>query len=291
VLARLVRRDWRRHLVVVRPDRVIRWHRQAWRLVWRGRSRGHPGRPRLSAEVRELIATRTREHPARGAERIRGEWLKPGIAGSTRSIRRYRRRGPARPPPQPWRTCLANQAAPRWAADLLTVQTLTRRPLYALVFIAHGRRELVHLNVTANPIAAGAGRQVVAATARGRRPRFPLRDRDAAGGGACRQRAQRRGTETLLPPLRAPRANAIAERVLGTLRRACRDHRIIVNAQRLRSVLAEFLRSSTTERPQRALRLDTPRPPARSSVGPIRSHPILGGPHHLYERHVYERAA
>jgi transposase InsO family protein len=284
VLARLVRRDWRRHLVVVRPDSVIRWHRQAWRLVWRWRSRGHPGRPRLSAEVRTLIATMARENPAWGAERIRGELLKLGIAVSKRSIQHYRRRGPARPPSQTWRTFLANHAAQLWAADLLTVQTLTLRTLYVLVFIAHGRREVVHLNVTANPTAAWVWRQVVEATAWGRRPRFLLRDRDAVFGGAFRERAQRLGIETLLTPLRAPRANAIAERVIGTLRRECLDHLIIVNEPHLRSVLAEFVRFYNTERPHRAVRLDTPTPHARSSVGPIQSHPILGGLHHVYER-------
>jgi transposase InsO family protein len=231
-----------------------------------------------------LIATIARENPAWGAERIRGELLKLGIAVSKRSIQHYRRRGPARPPSQTWRTFLANHAAQLWAADLLTVQTLTLRTLYVLVFIAHGRREVVHLNVTANPTAAWVWRQVIEATAWGRRPRFLLRDRDAVFGGAFRARAQRLGIETLLTPIRAPRANAIAERVIGTLRRECLDHLVIVNEQHLRSVLAEFSRFYNTERPHRALRLDTPRPRARSSAGPIRSQQILGGLHHVYER-------
>src|ERR671924_2201888 len=127
VVVRAVRRDWRRHLVVVRPESVIHWHRQACRLVWRWRSRGPIGRPRLSAEVRELIATIARDNPRWGSERIRGELLKLGLVVSKRSIQRYRRRGPAHPSSQTWRTFLTNHAHHLWAADLLTVQTLTFR--------------------------------------------------------------------------------------------------------------------------------------------------------------------
>ena len=110
VAVRALRCDWRRHLVVVRPESVIRWHRQAWRLFWHWRSRGLVGRPRLSAEVRNLIATMARDNPRWGSERIRGELLKLGIEVSKRSIQRYRRRGPAHPSSQTWRTFLANHA-------------------------------------------------------------------------------------------------------------------------------------------------------------------------------------
>jgi len=128
---------------------VIRWHRQGWRLFWRWRSRGPIGRARVSAEVRELIATMARDIPTWGAERIRGELLKLGIAVSKASVQRSRRRRPARPPAQTWATFLRNQRPSIWAADLLTVQTLTFRTLYVLVFVSHARRELVQLNVTA----------------------------------------------------------------------------------------------------------------------------------------------
>jgi hypothetical protein len=121
VLARLVRRDWRRHVVVVTPETVVRWHRRGWRLFWRWRSRARIGRPRLSAEVRGLIATMARDNPRWGAERIRGELLKLGIAVSKASVQRYRRGGPARPPSQTWRTFLRNHRPRIWAADLLTV--------------------------------------------------------------------------------------------------------------------------------------------------------------------------
>src|SRR5918997_3801442 len=120
---------------MVRPETVVGWRRRGWWLVWDGRSRGRPGRPRLAAETRALIARMARENPAWGSERIRGELLKLGIVVSKRSIQRYRQRGPARPPSQTWRTFLANHRPDIWAVDLLTVQTLTFRTLYILLFI------------------------------------------------------------------------------------------------------------------------------------------------------------
>src|SRR5262249_29169257 len=108
LLARLVRPDWRQQLLLVRSETVVRWHQQGWRLFWRWRSRAPMGRPRVGAEVRELIARMARENPAWGAERIRGELLKLGIAVSKATVQQYRRRGPARPPRQTWRTFLRN---------------------------------------------------------------------------------------------------------------------------------------------------------------------------------------
>ena len=284
VVARALRRDWRRHLVVVRPESVIRWHRQGWRLLWRWRSRGRVGRPRLSAEIRELIATMAHDNPRWGSERIRGELLKLGVVVSKRSIQRYRRRGPASPSSQTWRTFLTNHAHHLWAADLLTVRTLTFKTLYVLVLIAHGRRELVHADVTANPTAAWAWRQVIEATPWGSRPRHLLHDHDAVYGRDFRRRARRLGIEAIVTPIASPRANAVIERFIGALRRECLDHLIILDEQHLRSVLTEFVGYYNLERPHRELRLQTPVPALRSVERAVRSRPVLGGLHHVYER-------
>jgi transposase InsO family protein len=283
VLARRLRRDWRRHLVVVRPETVVRWHRQAWRLFWRWRSRSRLGRPRLSPEVRALIARMSQGNPLWGSERIRGELLKLGIAASNRSIRRYRGQPPRRPS-QSWRTFLRNHAATIWAADLFTVQTMTFRTLYVLLFVTHGRRELVHVHVTAHPTAAWVWRQVVEATAWGRRPRHLVRDRDAVYGGDFIRRASGLGIETVLTPVRAPRANAIAERVVRTLRTDCLDHVIALDERHLRTILAEYVAYYNTERPHRSLGLESPRTRGRPTNGAIRARPVLGGLHHIYQR-------
>jgi transposase InsO family protein len=284
LLARLVRPDWRQHLVLITPDTVVRWHRRGWRLFWRWRSRVGPGRPRLSAEVRDLIARMARDNPSWGTEPIRGELLKLGIAVSKRSVQQYRGRGPAAPPGQSWRTFLRNHRTGIWAADLLTVQTLTFRTLYVLVFVSQARRELVHLNVTASPTAAWIWRQLIAATPWGHAPRYLVRDRDAVYGRDFAPRARRLGIETLLTPVRAPKANALAERLVGTLRRECLDRLIIVNEAHLRAVLTEFVEYYNRDRPHRTLALQTPEHHDRPRAGPIRARPVLGGLHRAYER-------
>jgi hypothetical protein len=145
-----------------------------------------------------------------------------------------------------------------------------------LVFIAHGRRELVHLAVTAHPTAAWAWRQLVEATAWGRRPKHLLRDRDRVYGGAFRDRATALGIETILSRVRAPRANAVAERVIGTLRRECLDHVIPVDERHLRAILAEYVgyynrdrRSARTTAPpeRRPLAADQRLVPAQQGLG------------------------
>jgi putative transposase len=229
----------------------------------------------------------SRDNPRWGSERVRGELLKLGLVVSNRSIRRYRWRPPGRPPTQSWRTFLRNHAHAIWAADLCVVQTLTFKTLYVLVFIAHGRRELVHLAVTGHPTAAWVWRQLVEATAWGRRPKHLIRDRDAVYGGDFRDRAKALGIETVLTPVRAPRANAIAERLIGTLRRECLDYVVPVDERHLRTILGEYVDYYNTARPHRTLQLDTPRPQPRPRTGlshSVRSRPVLGGLHHVYER-------
>ena len=166
------------------------------------------------------------------------------------------------------------------------VHTLTFKTLYVLLFIAHGRRELVHLAVTSHPTAAWIWRHLVEATPWGRRPGHLIRDRDAAYGGGFRERAAALGIATVLTPVRAPRANAVAERVMGTLRRECLDHVIPINEAHLRTILAEFLAYYNRDRPHRTLRLETPLPQGQARAGPVRlvrGRPVFGGLCHVYE--------
>jgi putative transposase len=234
--------------------------------------------------VRDLIGTLSRENRLWGTERIRGELLKLGIIVSNRSIRRYRWRGPGRSPSQSWRTFLSNHAHHLWATDLFTVPTLTFKTLHVLVFIAHCRRELVHVNVTTNPTAAWVWRQLIEATPWDTCPGHLLRDRDAVYGRDFRQRAKRIVIDAIATPVRSPRANAIAERVIGTLRRECLDHMIVLDQQHLRSVLGEYVCYYNKERPHRSLGLQTREPRPRPSSGRIRSRPVLHGLHYVYER-------
>jgi transposase InsO family protein len=156
-----------------------------------------------------------------------------------------------------------------------------------LLFISHGRRELVHLAVTAHPAAAWVWRQLIEATPWGRQPAYLVRDRDRVYGGDFVAQARRLGIQTLLAPIPAPRANAVAERVVRTLRNECLDHVVVVNEAHLRAVLREFAGYYNAERPHRGLGLEQPVPPSRSapaSADRIRARPVLGGLHHAYER-------
>ena len=284
VLARRLRRDWRRHLVLVRPETVVRWHRQAWRLFWRWRSRTRRAAP---AEPGGARADRrmARDNPLWGTERIRGELLKLGLAVSNRSIRRYRGRRPPRRPSQTWRTFLRNHAHTIWAADLFTVQTLTFRTLYVLLFITHGRRELVHVERHRAPdggvgvAPAGRGHRLGPPAAApgagpGRRLRRRLRragegaghrDGPHAGAGAAGERDRRAGRAD--PPQRVPRPRDPARRG-GTCARSSPN----------------TSPTTTPSAPTGAWASSRRLPRARPTAGPIRARPVLGGLHHVYQR-------
>jgi transposase InsO family protein len=155
-----------------------------------------------------------------------------------------------------------------------------------LLFITRGRRDLVHLGVSARPAAAWVWRQLIAATPWGRQPRYLVRDRDSVYGGDFVRRSRGLGIESLLTPVRAPRANAIAERVVRTPRNECLDHVIGVNEAHLRAVLGEFAAYYNVERPHRSLHLEPPVPAHRRAAplaSRIHARPVLGGLHHVYE--------
>ena len=274
--------SWRNHLHIVKPETVVRWHRKGWRLYWTWKSRTRLGRPRLSAEVRDLIATMSRDNPLWGSERIRGELLKLGIVVSKRSIRRYRWRKPSPRSSQTWRTFLANELRGIWAADLLVVQTVGYRVVYVFFFISHDRRELVHFNVTSNPTVAWIWQQLVEATPWGHRPDYLIHDRDAVYGRDFGARLSRLGITSVRTPFRAPRANAIAERLVRSIRRECLDHVILINERHLRAVLVEYVEYYNLDRPHRSLGLQSPLPRPSVRDGPVTRRAVLGGLHHVY---------
>jgi transposase InsO family protein len=224
------------------------------------------------------------ENPTWGTQRIRGELMKLGIVASARSIRRYRRRTSSRSPSQTWRTFLANQANGIWASDLFVVHTIGFRTLYVLLFVSHARRELVHLHVTASPTAAWVWQQLLNATPWGHQPRHLIHDRDNVYGKQFDTKLASIGVDGIRTPYRAPKATAIAERLVGTLRRECLDHVIVVNENPLVRLLREFAAYYNRDRPHRSLDLHPPRPRSPGSSGVIVSRPVLGGLHHVYSR-------
>lgn len=276
---------WRSSVVFVHPDTVVRWHRTAWRWHWARMSRRRgPGRPRIDAETRALIQRMARENPRWGAVRIVGALHQCGIDVSASTVRVYRRHALRRPPSPAWRTFLRLHASEVWASDFFTVQTLTFRTLYVFVVISHQRRRIEHWNVTAHPTASWVWRQAIAATAWNRTPRFWLRDRDASYGGDFGTRAAGIGITAIRTPVRAPQANGIAERVIGTMRRECLDHVLVWNERHLRRVLREYVHFYNCDRPHQTLGLEPPDGPTSIGTGPIVSTPVLGGLQHVYRR-------
>jgi hypothetical protein len=180
---------------VVQPDTILRWHRAGFRAYWRWKSRGQPGRPRVSRELRELIQRMSKENPLWGAPRIHGELLKLGfeIAESTVSKYMIRRRGP---PSQTWRTFLRNHADAIAAIDLCVVPTLTFECLFAFLVLGHGRRQLLWFAVTRHPMAEWLAQQIVEAFPWGTAPTYLVRDNDGAYGRYSRIECERWGFAT-----------------------------------------------------------------------------------------------
>ena len=200
---------------MLEPATVVRWHRAGWRRYWTWKSRGRrPGRRRIPLEARELILRIASENPRWGAVRIRGELRALAYDISAESVRRYRLRALRRPPSQRWRTFLTNHRHEIWAADFLTVPTLTFGTLYVFFVVSHARRRIEQINVTAHPTTEWVWRQLIEATAWNRRPRYLIRDRDRSYGAGFIARARSIGIETVLSAIRAPQANGIAERVV-----------------------------------------------------------------------------
>jgi putative transposase len=223
-------------------------------------------------------------NPLWGAPRIHGELLKLGIDVSQASVGKYLVRG-RRPPSQSWRTFLTNQVPQIMAADFFVVPTATGRLLFVLVVLAHHRRRVVHVAVTAHPTAAWTAQQLREAFPWDDAPRFLIRDRDlafAAVGDTVRSIGS---TEVLTAP-RSPWQNGVIERFIGSVRRECLDHVIILNAVGLQRILKGYVEYYHQSRTHLALGKDAPvsRPVSPPMAGRIRAIPQVGGLHHRYER-------
>ena len=227
---------WRTALVIVKPETVVAWHRQGFRWYWTWKSRRRLGRPTVPRDVRALIRTMSEANPLWGAPRIHGELLKLGFEVSQASVAKYMVRRD-KPPSQSWRTFLANHLQQIAAADFFVVPTATCRLLFVLVILAHERRRVVHVAVTAHPTAAWTAQQLREAFPCDHAPRYLIHDRDSAFH-AWRTTAEAMGIEEVLTAPRSPWQNAYAERLIGSIRRECLDHVIIANERGLRSRLA-----------------------------------------------------
>ncbi|MFI5274047.1 MAG: integrase core domain-containing protein [Ktedonobacterales bacterium] len=288
LLARRIR-AWRQALLIIKPDTLLRWHRAGFRLFWRRTSKVTTRTPRVSAETIALIAQMAVQNQLWGAERIRGELLKLGTRLSKRTIQKYLRRArPPRPKGQEWSTFLRNHAHDIWSCDFVEVTGIFFRPIYAFVLLELATRRVVHVNVTRHPTDAWVAQQLREATPFDQRPKYLIRDNDAKFGPAFARVAAASSIEVLRTPYRAPRANAIRERFLGSLRRECLDHVPILNERQFWRVLHEYITYFNGARPHQGIRQQRPDNVATSvaaqGTGQITAIPVLGGLHHDYQR-------
>jgi putative transposase len=223
-------------------------------------------------------------NPLWGAPRIHGGLRKLGIETSERTVSRLLARL-SRPPSQPWRTFLANHLSALVSMDFFAVSTLTRRVLFVLVLIAHDRRRIVHVNVTEHPTAAWTAQQLVDAFPEDSAPRYLLRDRDSIYDDRVRRRIASLGiTEVVSSPL-SPWQNPYVERVVGSIRRECLDHVIILTPPHLRRMLRAYLAYDHRSRTNLGLDKDAPDGrPASAAAGALIVTPEVGGLHHRYDR-------
>jgi putative transposase len=277
---------WREVLVFVQPETVVAWQRKRFRDHWARMSRaGKPGRPLISEEIRELIRKVSGANPLWGTPRIVGELGKLGIKVAKSTVDKYRVR--SRKPPSPtWKAFLKNHVNDLVSIDFFIVPTIRFKLLFVLIVLAHTRRKVLHFNVTENPTAQWTAQQIVEAFPWESGPKYLLRDRDAIYGGAFQKRIHAIGIEQVLSAPRSPWQNPFVERLIGTLRRDCLDHVIVLNDRHLRHIVGRYLDYYHNWRTHLSLAMDAPNPrtvhpPDR---GRVAAFPELGGLHNHYER-------
>lgn len=270
-------------LTVLQPATVVGWHRAGFRAYWRWTSRPRGGRPKIDAEYAALIRKMARDNPLWSAPRIHGELQKLGIEVAEKTVARYMPRYRRAPSPG-WQAFLRNHADAVASLDLFVVPTVSFRLLYGLVILHHGRGEIVRVAVTAHPTAEWLARQVTEAFAWERAPRHLVRDNDGAYGKAFRKRVQALGIRDHPIPPRSPWRNGYVERVIGSIRRECLDHVIMLGEAHLRRVLFAYAAYYNEARTHLSLDKDAPLGRTAHAAGRIASLPILGGLHHQYVR-------
>ena len=278
--------DWQDTLHIVQPLTVIRWDRRRWQLFWRNKSKPGPGRPKIDRHIRDLIRKMSRDNHTWGAPRIAKElhMLGHDIAESTVAKYMVKRK---HPPSQTWRTFIKNHLKHTAAVDFFTVPTATFRILYCLVLLSHDRRKIIHFSVTANPTAQWTAQQIVEAFPWDTAPRFLLHDRDSIFvNDLFNTRVKNMGIEEVISAPRSPWQNPYCERLIGSIRRDCLDHMIILSEKHLKKIMAEYIQYYNQNRGHESLDGDSPetrevQPPG---TGKIVSIPVLGGLHHIYKR-------
>src|SRR6516225_4559083 len=242
---------------IIRPETLVRWHRAGFRRYWRWKSRSLGGRPQIAADLRALIRRMSAENPLWGAPRIHGELLKLGFDVAQSSVAKYmvKRCGP---PSQGWGTFLRNHAPDIAAMDLFVTPTIGFNLLSGFIVVRLARRRLVWVAVTTNPTAEWIARQISEAFPWNETPRYLIRDRDRVYGTMVTRRVRAMGIRDKPIACGSPWQNCFAERLIGSIRRECLDHFVILGEAHLRRILGTYAAYYNVSRTHRSLDKDAP---------------------------------
>ena len=276
--------NWTSPLIIAKPSSVTDWHRKGFKYYWRRKSR-RIGRPNIDWDLIKQIRKLQKDNPTWSAQRIQGELAKLGYSVCDNTVAKYMQK----PKPDPekrqrWQTFLRNHAKHIVAIDFLVVRTIFFKAIYVFVALSHDRRKILHFGVSSRPHSQWAIQQLRETFAFDETTKYVIRDNDSIFSNDFKQAIKRFGLKDKPTAFHSPWQNGYCERVIGTLRRECLDHMIILNERHLNSVLTEYVDYYNTSRTHMSLNKDSPVHRPVQIEGRIVSMPILGGLHHVYTR-------
>ena len=285
VLISRVFSKWKSALVIVKASTLTSWHRKGFKLYWKRKSR-RVGRPNIDWQLIKLIRKMQKENPLWSAQRIQGELGKLGFSVCDNTVAKYMRKPKTDPEKmQRWLTFFRNHAPYIVGIDLAVVRTISFKALYVFIAISHDKRRILHFSVSSKPHSQWAIQQLRETFAFDETTKYVIRDNDGIYSNEFKQTIRKFGLKDTPTAPRSPWQNPVCERVIGTLRRECLDHVIILNERHLHDVLHEYIfEYYNVARTHMSLDKDSPVHRPAQGTGKIVSKPILGGLHHIYSR-------
>ena len=276
---------WKSALIVSKASTLISWHRKGFKLYWRRKSR-RVGRPNIDWELIKLVRRMQKENPLWSAQRIQGELKKLGFSVCDNTVAKYMQKPKTDPKKtQRWLTFLRNHAKYTVGIDFLVVRTIFFKSIYVFIAISHDRRKILHFAISSKPHSQWAIQQLRETFAFDETTKYVIRDNDKIFSEDFKKQIKKFGLKDTPTAPRSPWQNPICERVIGTLRRGCLDHMIILNEKHLYDILHEYIfEHYNISRTHMSLDKDSPEHRPIQRNGKIVSKPILGGLHHIYSR-------
>jgi hypothetical protein len=276
--------NWKERIFIVKPETAIKWHRTAFRFYWRWKTISKEGRPRTEREVIDLIKQLAAENPLWGVPRIHGELQKLGFDISESTIQRYMPKNGRRTTGQNWKTFLKNHSKEIISIDFLTVPMIHFKLVHVLVVIEHHRRKLIYFNITKNPTAEWSLQQIRNMLFDLSAPKYLIRDRDKKYGTLLGGENNHFGIDEIVTAYRSLWQNGYVERVIGSIRRECLDHVIILNESHLRNILTDYIFYYNKYRTHLGINKDSPEGRLVHLTGKIDKISLVNVFDHVYRR-------